>query len=1216
MNSCGFRMRTICVLVLLFASAILYGQSDRGSITGTVSDASGGRVGNVKVVATRTETGAVSETVTTPTGNYTLPSLAAGTYRLSFEAPGFAKSVQDNILVQTVAVLKIDAVLEVGTASQTIEVTSAAPMLQEESASLSNTLTLDQVHSIPLNYAGQGLENPTAFASTQPGATAIINTSGNYQVRVNGEPLNTYKTLVDGQDITSGIDPTHLSEGTPSQEALQEVTLQASNFAAEFGQVSGGLFNFTTKSGTNNFHGSVYWHYVNEIFNGGTQFSNNGSGGTVRPRDRAQNYGFTVGGPVSIPKLYDGRNRTFFFLNYERFSTTSTLSGQVATLPNQAFRNGDFSGALTGRQLGTDPLGRPIMENEIYDPMTTRTVNGQVVRDPFPGNKVDPSRIDPVAAKIQALIPNPTNSTAVINNYLQNDFLITDSAVPSVKVDQNFGAKTKVSFYWGQFRNSVPKNYGDGLPYPISSSRTYSTRTNTYRASVDEVFTPTLLLHFGVGDLRYLHSDSSPNSVLNYDAVANLGLIGASVSPAPFPGLTGLLSPSGAGVSYVTTPNGTPTSNLGLHNSGFYTNDNPTVVASLTWVKGNHTFKTGVEWREAIWTDLERVSTGGQYTFASSETGLPYIQSATLGGGDVGFPYASFLLGQVDSAYVTNAQEPNLRKFGYGIYVQDTWKVTPKLTLDYGIRYDYQQAFRESHDRLAELAPSVSNPSAGGLLGATQYQGYGPGDCNCQFTNTYPYALGPRLGVAYQLDQKTVIRAGWGLIYGSTPGTQYISGTQIIGVGWNRVDFTPSSFGQAPTTLKKGLVYNPAQLTNNSRNPGIRPDPGQINTPPYYIDPQAGRPARTQQYNIAIERQLTSKTTVEAAYVGNRSVWLQSNMLDVNANTAARFSAKGLDITNPAAQTLLLSPMNSALVIANGFTAPYAGFPMNLTLAQALRPYPQFGNITAQWSPRGNSWYDALQIKFVQHVTRGLEAAVGYTYQKELNLGGIALGGGTYAPSLTNDVFNRPANKTISSESQPQILNLTFSYVTPAYGARRLLRELTGGWTIGGFARYASGYPIPAPYAQNNLNSLLLRNTTGVAYFNRVPGVPLYLKDLNCHCFNPQTQLVLNPAAWVNPAAGHFGGSMYYNDYRYQRRPTESLNLGKSFVLPESMSLEVRMSFFNVFNRTQQADPTYNNALAATTTGSNGLTGGFGYINTGTLYGQPRQGQISIRFQF
>ncbi len=442
----------LCSAALLAIPALLRAQTDRGAITGTVVDQAGADVPNVKVTATRTDTGAASETSTTATGNYTLPSLEAGTYDLRFSAPGFAISSANGIVVQTVQTVRVDAKLSVGTSSQTVVVTSQGPMLQTESAQMTQTVAQSKIENLPLSNTGQGLENPIAFASMQPGVTATIN--GNLQLRVDGAPDDTYRTIVDGQDITSGIDPTHLSETQPSVEALQESTLQVSNFAAEFGQVAGGLLNFTTKSGSNQFHGSAWENWVNEILNAGNPFTHNASGGLVRPRDRANGFGFNVGGPVLIPKLYNGKDQTFFFFNWEFQKTSTSEAGKFGTVPTTAYRLGNFSQALTGRQLGTDPLGRPIMENEIYDPLTTRIVNGQVVRDPFPGNVIPQSRIDPVALKIQALMPNPANNS-LINNYPATLLLSDLRSIPSLKIDQNLGLNTKISFYWGQWRDDL-----------------------------------------------------------------------------------------------------------------------------------------------------------------------------------------------------------------------------------------------------------------------------------------------------------------------------------------------------------------------------------------------------------------------------------------------------------------------------------------------------------------------------------------------------------------------------------------------------------------------------------------------------------------------------------------------------------------------------------------------------------------------------------------
>ncbi len=1212
-----FVLLLIPLTAILGAPAALRAQTANGAITGTVLDQTGAAVAGAVVTATNRETGTVSKATATSTGLYELPSLQPGTYDVTITAKGFAVSTALGIEVQAVQTKQVNAKLQVGSSTQTVTVTEAAPMLQTESAQITATIPQTMVENVPFyNLNNSGLLNPAQFASTQPGSQAEF-PSGNFGMRVNGLPDDTFRVIVDGQDITSSIDPTHLSETNPSVYAMSESTLQVSNFDAEFGQVAGGLLNFTTKSGTNHFHGMVWENWVNEILNAGNPYTNNGSGGLVRPVDRINNFGFQVGGPVMLGKLYNGKDKTFFFFNWEFAKDLTSLAGDFATAPIAAYRTGDFSSALGG-QLGTDPLGRPIYENEIYDPSTTRVYNGQVVRDPFQYNGqlnvIPPGRTDPVAAAIQALIPAVPSAynSEEINNYpaslLGNQ---TDTrSIPSVRIDQNIGANLKMNFYYQQWRDDLPNNTASYFPWPIADSRLYHTRVHTYRFNADDTLTPTMLLHFGVGEEGYVHGDHAPNSVLDYNSAALLGIVGATISPAPFPELEGLYAATGGGFA---TSGATGT--LGMTNYGIYTNDTPTAVAFLSWLKGNHSFKFGGEWRDNLWTDLEKSETAGVYSFEPQETGLPYLDSGTLNGGDVGFPYASFFLGMADSAFVRTPQEPTFIKQAYGVYGQDTWKVTPKLTLDYGVRYDYQSSWHEKRHRWSEFGPNVANPSAGNLLGGVQYEDQGT---TGEFTNTYPYAVGPRLGAAFELTSKDVLRGGWGFTYGPTNFIEYLSNTSIVAPNgpWNTIYATSPSFGVAATTLQTGLMYSQSELYPTTYNPGVYPFSGQINSPSYYINPGAGRPSRINQWNITYERQITSKIGATIAYVGNRGVWLGSNLLDPNANTAARFAAKGLDVTNPTDLALLESPVSSPQAQAAGLTAPYAGWPTGESVAQLLRPYPQFSTINSDWATSGNSWYDALQVKAEIRNYHGLYVTAGYVRQSEYSLG-VTYPGYFAALTLVNDVYNRAADKMIDQMSQPNVVNTAISYRSLPYGDSKLLQVVTRDWTYGAFLRYASGTPIPAPYAQNNLNSVMLRNDTNVTFFNRVPGVPLFLKNLNCHCINPYEQLTLNPAAWSDPAAGTFGtGQITYNDYRYQRRPQESMGLGRLFAIREGMSLELRMQFFNVFNRAELANPTGTNALQSTVSGASGLESGFGFINAKSLFGPPRQGQLTANFTF
>ena len=1191
--SCSVAVATFLAVCLGF-SVPATAQTDRGIITGTITDSTGSVVPGAVVTALHKATGASVQSLTTSTGNYTLPSLASGVYDLTVEAKGFSKYIQEGIDVQVAQTARVDIALKVGSSSETVTVEADAPLLKTENAEQSQTMAGDRVNELPLTLTSAGIRNPIAFAQLQPGVYAPA--GGNFSMQVNGVTNNTYKTLMDGQDITSGIDPTHLSETQPSVEALQEMTLQASNFAAEFGQVGGGLINFTSKSGTNDYHGSAYDYWTNRVLNAGQPFTNNGHGGLVKPVNTNDNFDGSISGPIRIPKVYNGKNRTFFFFNWDNFITHNQGSG-FTTAPTMAMRNGDFSGILDGRKLGTDPSGGTISEYVIYDPTTNYTVNGQTLRTPFPGNIIPQSRIDPVAAKVDALVPTPTNSQ-LINNLAVTDPLLTHVFVPSLKLDHSIDDKTRVSIYWGEWRNWVPKNGADGYPYPLSPARHYISADHTIRLTFDRSLTPTMLLHIGAGELRYDHIDSSPQATLNYDAIGQLGLVGSSTTPAGFPRLAGLSSSAGGG------PSG-----YGPVNANDYYNDKPTAVVSLTWIHGNHTFKAGEEWRRDVWQDINTRGSQGIYNFSSAETGLPYVSSTTLGGGNLGFPYASFLLGQVDNATVSNLQDPQIRKTGLGFYVQDTWKVTHKFTLDYGLRWDWETAWHEMHNRMSSFEPNVANPSAGGLLGGTAYPGYGPNRCNCDFAPPYDYGFGPRLGVAYQVDHRDVIRGGFGVVYGRTADSSYITNSPILGTGFNTLAYASPAFGIAEGALQSGLSYSLAQITDASLNPGIVPYKGQLNPPPYYITQGGGRPPRIMQWNISFQREFTNNLVGEVSWVGNRGAWEQSDgFVQINANSIQSLAAKGYNIVNNSSVlSLLTSNWNSPQAIAAGISAPYAGYPVT-TVAQLLRPFPQFTSISTKWSSYGDSWYDGLQAKLTQRFWHGLFGQAAFAYQKTLN----------QAIETPNDITNRGANKDQAALDQRFVLSYGITYVTqtPGFTQNPFVRNLLKDWTISGFFRDASGALIQSPAIQNNLQSVLFQPG---GFMNRVPGAALFTQDLNCHCIDPTKQFVLNPAAWTNPSPGTFGtAAAYYNDYRDQRRPSEQVGFGRVFRLRERVTMQFRAEFYNVFNRTEMGNPTSSNSLATQTVSSTtGLTtAGFGWINYTSLGSQPRNGQLLLRFNF
>ena len=1190
---------------------VAFAQSDRGTITGTVMDPAGAVVPGAPVEARNVQTGAVYQAAGSSTGNYTLSQLPTGTYEMSVTVAGFKKFVRQNIVLPVAQTVRIDVALEVGSASESVTVTDAAPLLKTESGELSHNVRTDQLDNLPILGIGSGasqagIRNPYAVMQLLPGSDWRPDSS----VRINGLPSNTQMLRIEGQDSTNGLIGTQ-SMTQPSVDAIQELAVQTSNFAAEFGQAGGGVFNATMRSGTNAYHGSGYDYFVNEALNAGQPFTNDRNGNLLRPRQRRNDYGFTFGGPVQIPKVYDGHDKTFFFFSFEQFRETVINNTTTITVPTLAYRTGDFSKALTNRNVcpaatpNCDPLGRPIMENAVYDPLSTKIVGGQRVRDPFAGNIIPTAQLDPVSLKVVSLIPQPTNG-GLVNNYLAPFTNPRLTYIPSLKLDHSLSAKTKISGYWSRTSTNTPNN--NTLSAPITSSVGSDIVAHTIRLNFDQTVTPTLLLHLGAG----LIYNGIKQPVAPYDPVAGIGLTGTYAKL--FPSIQGLNQAQG-GMS----------ANMGPGAKVNLVNTKPTANASLTWVRNNHTIKAGGEMILEGYPAANETYANGWIVFNAVESGLPSTLGQSLSGGVPGFPFASFMLGGVDNGFIGVPSKSRMGAKAFSWFAQDTWKVTRKLTIDYGIRYDFQTFLREQYGRIPYLSGSTPNPAAGGKLGAVAFDGYGPGHCNCDIAHNYPFAYGPRLGIAYQFIPKTVLRVGAGVSYFRTAQNgfnSYSTGSQNI--------YNAPSYGDPAYNLRDGLPY---KITWPNFNPGQVPLPGTTASPSQQIDPQAGRPPRVLEYSFGIQREIAKDVVIEATYVGNRGVWWNSaHLVCLNCLTPEALKAQGLDINNADDRTLLGSPLTSSIAANRGYNnPPYPGFPLSASVSQALRPFPQFGNITnMHWAPLGDTWYDSLQVQATKRFSHGLDMTGSYTRSKAFSMGTEA-DISTLSPvsPATNDVFNRPQNKYLSGLDQPNLLVIAGSYTTPKWGTGRgaalhAFSWAVRDWQISTVLRYGSGMPIMSPIATNGLRELLFRQTgavgtTGGTFYNRVPGQPMFLQDLNCHCFDPNTNFVLNPKAWVNPAAGQWGNSAgYYDDYRYQRRPSESLSLGRNFPFDEGkMNLQIRADFTNVFNRAEAVNPVSNNAGATQSRNNLGqTTGGFGYINTSSVFAQPRQGTLVARFTF
>jgi hypothetical protein len=1252
-------MRTLTGLGCLFLFCVAaFAQSDRGTITGTINDPAGAVVAGAPVEARNVETGAVYQAASSATGNYTLSQLPAGNYELEVAVPGFKKYIRQNIVVSVANTLRVDAALEVGANTESVTVADAAPLLKTESGELSHNMTTDRVDNLPVINLGLGgalgnVRNPLQAITLIPGSAF----SNDNTVRVNGMPANTQAIRIEGQDATDGQNRMINQVNQASLDAIQEVTVQVSNYAAEYGQAGGGYFNYTMRSGTNQFHGSAYDYFVNEILNAGTPFTDAGltdsrkTGQHIRNAQRRTNYGFTFGGPVTIPKLYNGHDRTFFFFSFEQFRENQTVASGLTTVPTLAYRDGDFSKATISPltiagQPAIDALGRPLIQNQIFDPTTTRTApDGSSVRDPFPGNIIPKERMDPVAAKIQSYIPLPLNS-GLVNNYPIPAYLnYRHTTIPSFKLDHNVSATIKLAGYYSENRNFSPA--ADGIPAPLTAALPIDTTARTTRINYDQSITPTMLLHLGAG-LMYMYQTALTAA---FDQ-NTLGWGGNFSASHLFPNINFNGDTARGGFTYQT----------GYFGPYDYSKDIKTTSnASLTWVRGNHTIKFGGEAMFEGFPSHTYSRAQGVYNFQAPQTADTW-QDGRGTNASTGFPYASFFLGLTTS--LADGAQATLR-FGnhnFAGYIQDTWKVTRKFTLDYGLRYDYVTLIQEQYGRNSTASFDRPNPAAGGRIGTVIY----PATCGCTISHNYPWAFGPRLGAAYQITPKTVFRAGAGLAYSSSP---------TAGPGRSANDFQTISaggFGEAAAALVDGNILAPGNRFGNKPlvwpdytprypaevAPGVRPPI----SPFFHIDRHAGRPARIFQWSLGLQREIRQNLVVEAAYVGNRGVWWNSPELsleDYNSLEPQSLKANwGIDITNPADRALLTTRINSPAVIARfpWLANPnnvYPGFPATQPLNQVFRPVPQFlGSPGFFGPPLGTTWYDSLQAKVTKRLSSGLTVDSAFTWQKELNLGVSAdTSYLTPAPNLINDVYNRSLNKQISGFSRPFVLVTSFRYTTPRLradgGGMKALSWAARDWNFAGVLRYQSGEVIRVPASNNNLLTQLARDRNnnpalwggGTTYWNRVPGQSLLLVDPNCKCFDPTTQLVLNPAAWTDAPAGQFGTSApYYNNFRWQRQPAESLSLGRTFGLDKEsrFKFDVRVEFFNVFNRLFLANP----AGVGNTTGScaNGtcsqpagpnpaastvrdrtgaLVSGYGFVNTFNGTGSsPRTGQIVARFSF
>jgi phage FluMu protein gp41 len=1213
------------IIARLFAVCILasaaFGQGATGTITGTVTDPSGAIIANANVEVTSATTAQVYTAVSTNTGNYTIVQLPVGAYNLKVSVSGFKSYERRGLDLAATQTMRIDVPLEVGSVGDSVTVTAEASLLNTENASIARNVTIQQLTQLPILAPGgagnantAGYRDPYALAALLPG----VQFTGNGRIVVNGAPDDTVQFRLEGQTSNAiGGLRQYTTMGQPSADAIQEVAVQSSTYAPEFGAVGGAVFNATMKSGGNGYHGSAYDYVANEILNAYTPYTH------VRNPTKRHSYGFTFGGPIRIPGVYNGTNKTFFFGSYEGFFEDVKVNPAATTVPTAAYRAGNFATVISGNGNaqgplnvlvgGTnylDPLGRVTQSGTLFDQLSERPINGIQTRDPFVNNVIPVSRFDPVAVKVIGLVPMPVGGNhdrgSLGNNY-QNPWLSkTRSYLPSLKLDHSVGTKMKLSGLFNETHQEVqystPNGNMEGFPTPITAARGSFIYTFTYRANMDYTLTPTMLLHVGAGWYHLNFNDPSPT--LDFDAEKELGLKGSTLNrhfPVINVGSAGVgtggmnnLGPSGAiqGSTYERRPSG---------------------VANITWVKGNHTYKYGGEWRLERYPVRNFGASSGLYTFGSNSTQQTSLQGLTVSQGVTGFPFASFLMGDLTSVQITRPATSATHKTQIAFFAQDTWKVTRKFTLDYGLRYDFGQYAREDFGRTGSFNPLLANPAAAGHPGGYQFEA----TCNCQFAKNYKPAFGPRLGVAYQLNEKTVLRGGFGIVYTAT------ALPPAGGIVANNAFTSVPGFGQTVGKFKDGI---PTSL--NPVFPDFRPDvtqlPGTI-VNATYLDPNAGRPARQYQWSMGFQRELTRDMVIDASYIGNRGVWWNTAGTaapGLNMITPELLGRYGFTIGNTADSTLLtrqigqLNTQQLGQLAQRGVSLPYSNFPTNQTVRQSILPFPQYGNtITPTAAPVGKTWYDSLQINVTQRFWHGLSMNANYTYSKNLD-------------HLTSpDVFNWGLGKGYSANDQPHQFRYSAQYQLPELrnSTHAMLRNPVvawafSGWGIGLLLQYQSADRLNRPNSAGTfpISNYLGRGpggNNGAAQIRTNPdGSPMNpwsvnwtdydgVKhtdplDVNCHCFDPTKTQVLNPAAWTNIPDGQWANDFSaIRSFRGLRYPNEAANISRNFRIREGISLNIRVEFQNAFNRTRLPQVTSAANFAAAPTTLNGLfNGGFGTI--------------------
>jgi hypothetical protein len=1178
------RIFSLFAILLLLACQTAWPQDARGTIVGKITDPSGAVLAGAQVVVSNPATGLRLQLASNNDGLYVAPLLPPGVYQVEVTAKGFKKAVRSGVEVRVADRIDISVTLEVGAMDQSVTVTAEAPLLNSETASLGTVIDSKRVASLPLSYG-----NPFLLI----GLTAGVTFNGSVRLDRPFEPThivnysmggtrgNLNDLTIDGAPSTATANANEVTASyVPPTDIVQEFKVQTATFDAQFGQTQGGVTNISIKSGTNDFHGSAgYSFYRSNML--ANDFFNNKSGLGV-PDFRFNRWGGSISGPVVLPKIYDGHNKTFFLWGYEGIRDSRPRHDDTTnTVPTAAMHEGDFSALLAAGSAYT-----------IYDPATrVKLANGRYQQTAFPGNIIPKDRFSPVGAKILSWYPTTPKSAgdAVgLGNF--RDASLAETAKyynNTVRVDQNIGGRQRLFVRLSQYRRDSMYNDYFGTAF-TGTQFLFDSKAGM----IDHVITlsPTMVLNTRYSYNRFIRgSDGNPLGQ-GFD-ITQLGFSPDYAAQVPkeiarFPriDLTGYISNGFTGELRPV--------------------NNHTVSATLTKAAGKHSLKSGFEFR--VYQEADKFFSNaqtGQFTFDSTWTRGPLDNSATSPG-SIGQSVASLLLGLPGSGSIARSADYIEQSGSWGFFVQDDYKVTPKLTLNLGLRYEIETALKERFNRstlgfdaayvqpisaaaqtaYAAIYPNISGgfaelpPAAFALLGGMTFAGQDGN--NGSLYNTPKNIFLPRVGLAYQLNSKTVLRTGFGMFAGF--------------LGERRGDVLQNGFSQNTNmvlTTDNGLTWA-TTLANPFPN-GVTEPRGNADGKQTYLGQgfsffnQYPKVPMTMRWEMSVQREWKGYS-FEASYIGSKTNHIEITR-NINALPLQYWSRQMLrdDVNNNYLSAAIANPMYKLL--PGNTQGAYTS--STISRQTLLSPYRTFGsNALNTTENTGYSWYHGLQFQGQKRFSKGYTLMGSYTFSKWMQ-----------ATNLLNAVDPLPIRE-ISDADAPHRINISGVWDLPfgpgkalLSGANGWVSRLVGGWQASGIWSLQSGFPLAWGnniYYGDPANILLpLDQRTPEHWFN-ISGFETASNK----------QLVGNQLRWW---------PFRFPTLRRQRQNNVDLALIKQTRIKEGMNAEFRAEALNAFNH-----PYFPSPNMTVTTAQSVKDTGFGQINASTQDNYARRLQLSLRFIF